>query len=126
MENKAQKSQNQDQDVSKYFEYSYESKSGGNGGNSVDPEAIKKLAKMAAEAVKRIPKDKNCAVMSLRQWCEITGQKRTSCAGLIDKPMSYHKLFKELEAKYGFHAVPDRGRRIIKFFPAEPKLPPCA
>jgi len=119
-ENKAQKSQNQDQDVSKYFEYSYESKSGGNGGNSVDPEAIKRLAKMASEAVKNIPKDKNCAVMTVKQWCEITGQRRTSVAGLIDKTMSYYELFKQLEKQLGFHAVPNRGRRIIKFFPAGP------
>jgi len=103
-------------DFSQYFEYAYERRGCG-GGSKLDLANFKRLAEIVSEGLKRIPKDKNCIVMTIQQWNSITGQRRTSTAGLIDKSNSYHDYFKQLEKEYGFHAVPDRGRRIIKFFP---------
>jgi len=117
--NKAQtqKNQNQTQDYSQYFEYGYEEGGHGGGGSKLDLSNFKKLAEIVSEGLKRMPKDMNCIRMTLRQWNSITGQRRNSCSGLLDKANSYHDYFKELEKQYGFHAIPDKARKIVKFFP---------
>ena len=89
------------------------------GGQRIDPAVFEKIAAMAAEALKKLPEGYNSVAVTLDKWNQLTGQSRTSCAGLLDKANSYYDVMQKAWQKYKIKAVASRPEKKIYFFKIE-------
>ena len=102
-------------DINEFFEPANKSRSGG-GGSRIDPAVFERIAEMASKALKKLPEGYNSVAVTLEKWNHLTGQNRSSCAGLLDRANSYYEAMQKAWQKYGVKAVASRPEKKIYFF----------